>query len=154
MATRLDGTLLNSGGLDVKPRTEAQVAQHRAELHARAAKIARNPSPMGDVIARHYEKAAAEIKQTLEWRLQNLRDGIVQSRKNWRLLWGNYYTLRHENTVRRPAWRAEMETTARKYMRAEVRRYGELRIQLAELTAEGSRDLPVVRITQVDRVEG
>ncbi len=153
MATLPNGTLLNSGGLDVKPRTEADVAKHRAELLARAAKVAKNPTPLGDVVAAHYQHAAKEIKQSLEWRLQNLRDAIVQSRKAWRSLDGRVYQLNQEQRNYIVSWRTEMLNDAFRRRRAEARRYAELRGQLRDLTAEGNRDLPVVRVNLVETVE-
>jgi hypothetical protein len=69
-------------------------------------------------------------------RTTTLGEAIQQSRRAWRLLYGRFWQLRHENTVRRPSWRVEMEAQAWKAMRAEVRRYGELRAQLHDLRSE------------------
>jgi hypothetical protein len=78
----------------------------------------------------------------LEHRLATLGDAMAQSRRAWRSLYGCFWQLRHENTIRRPSWRVEMETQAWKAMRAEVRRYGELRAQRRELARPAPSPAP------------
>lgn len=69
-------------------------------------------------------------------RICTLGDALGQSRRSWRLLYGRFWQLRQENSVRRPAWRVEEETNAWRRSRAEVRRYAELRTQLRDLMNE------------------
>lgn len=150
--------ILHSGAA---PRTEAQAkaerdAKHRTDLLTRAAAVRKNPTPAGDIVAAHYERQAAEIKQTLEWRLQNLRDAVVQSRKNWRLLWGRVYQLNQEQVNYIVGWRTEMLNSTWRRAREEVVRYAQLRKQLRDLTAEGASEpaLPVVDMNIVETLEG
>ena len=58
---------------------------------------------------------------------------IRQSRREWRRLYSCFWTLRHENSRFIAGWRTQMVTDAWKSMRAEVRRYGDLRLQLRDL---------------------
>jgi hypothetical protein len=66
-------------------------------------------------------------------RLSTLREAVGQSRRAWRSLYGRFWQLRHENSIRRPSWRVEEETKTWHQARAEVRRYAELRGQLRDL---------------------
>lgn len=79
-------------------------------------------------------RSHGEVEQ--QRRISTLGDAIGQSRRAWRLLYGRFWQLRQENSVRRPSWRVEEETKAWRRSRAEVRRYAELRIQLRDLMSE------------------
>ena len=68
-------------------------------------------------------------------RIAQLREAARACRKSWRRHWGRFWKLRWENSMRRPSWRVEAEAQAWRRMRVEVRRYAELRRQIAELTA-------------------
>jgi len=69
-----------------------------------------------------------------EKRLVRLRAAAVECRREWRWQFGRFWLLRWENTLRRPGWRVDEETRAWRRMRDEVRRYAELRRQIADLT--------------------
>lgn len=60
-----------------------------------------------------------------------LRAALRASRRAWRWHWERFWLLRWENALRRPAWRVDEEARAWQRMRAEVRRYAELRAQIA-----------------------
>ncbi len=71
----------------------------------------------------------------LTLRIAQLRQAAQACRRSWRWQFGRFWLLRWENTLRRPSWRLDEENNAWRQMRAEVRRYAELRRQLAELSA-------------------
>lgn len=84
-------------------------------------------------------------------RVKRLEKAVHESRRDWRTLYGRFWQLRHENSVRMPSWRVEMESKAWKSMRSEVRRYGELRSQLRALR---SQYLPVYRTAPMPTLSG
>jgi len=79
-------------------------------------------------------------------RQDDLRQAACECRRVWRWHWGRFWLLRWENTLRRPSWRVDEETRAWRRMRAEVRRYAGLRLQIAERDATGiQRSLTTIR---------
>ncbi len=83
----------------------------------------------------------------LEARLHGLRAAAVACRRAWRWHYGRFWQLRWENTLRRPSWRVDEENRAWRQMRDEVRRYAELRGQIAALSrdADGAKAKAVSR---------
>jgi len=69
-------------------------------------------------------------------RLARLRAAARECRHEWRWQFGRFWLLRWENMLRRPGWRVDEETRAWRRMRDEVRRYAELRRQIAALADE------------------
>ncbi len=67
---------------------------------------------------------------------ERLIGAAVACRRIWRQRWERFWLLRYENTLRRPTWRIEEETRAWHASRASVRRYAELRAELAAVRAE------------------
>ena len=71
----------------------------------------------------------------LDERLARLRAATAECRREWRWQFGRFWLLRWENTLRRPGWRVDEERRAWRRMREEVRRYAELRRQIADLAS-------------------
>ncbi len=78
----------------------------------------------------------AAVAPELRVRLGRVAEAARECRHLWRWHWVNFWMLRWENTLRRPAWRVEEERRAWRRMRDEVRVYAGLRRQMAALSAE------------------
>ena len=65
---------------------------------------------------------------------EDVRQAARDCRRVWRWHWEQFWLLRWENTLRRPSWRVDEEARAWRRMRAEVRRYAALRLQMAATT--------------------
>ena len=72
----------------------------------------------------------------------DLRREARACRRVWRWHWERFWLLRWENTLRRPSWRVDEEAAAWRRMRAEVRRYAELRRQMAAQSGGREADAP------------
>jgi hypothetical protein len=89
-------------------------------------------------------RPAADVKAPAAGaRVDALRTALAETRHAWRWHWGRFWTLRWENTLRRPGWRAEEENNAWHRMRDEVRRYAALRAQLRELERQQPLNPPL-----------
>ena len=76
-------------------------------------------------------------------RLARLRAAALTCRREWRWQYGRFWLLRWENTLRRPGWRVDAEARAWRQMRDEVRRYADLRRQIAALSRDQPEDTRV-----------
>jgi hypothetical protein len=80
----------------------------------------------------------ADMMSSRQRRLDGLRTALVETRKSWRWWRGKFWTLRWENTLRRPSWRVEEETKAWQRMREEVGRYAAIRAQIRDIERSGT----------------
>lgn len=79
---------------------------------------------------------------------RELRDRARDCRRVWRWHWERFWILRWENALRRPGWRVEEEQQAWRRMRAEVRRYAQVRAQIAGMLDTSARDTAALRLTE------
>jgi len=84
---------------------------------------------------------SAEDSPGRRHRVAALRAALVETRRSWRWHWNRFWSLRWENALRRPGWRAEEEAKAWHRMREEVGRYAAIKVQIRDLecVSEGSR---------------
>jgi hypothetical protein len=78
---------------------------------------------------------AAPARVASQARMGELRMAARECRRLWRWHWERFWMLRWENALRRPSWRVEEEQRAWRRMRAEVRRYAQLRSQIATVSS-------------------
>src|SRR5258708_30045111 len=74
-----------------------------------------------------------DVMPSRQRRLEGLRAALVETRKSWCWWWGKFWTLRWENTLRRPSWRVEEETRAWPRVREEVGRYSAVKGQIPDI---------------------
>lgn len=68
--------------------------------------------------------------------LERLHVALRGRRRVWRWHWQRFWTLRWENSLRRPGWRVDAEDRAWQRMREDVRHYAQLRRRRAALAAD------------------
>src|SRR5258708_26118184 len=76
-----------------------------------------------------------DVMPSRQRRLEGLRAALVETRKSWCWWWGKFWTLRWENTLRRPSWRGEEKNTARPRMRRGGGRYAAVQAQSRHIHA-------------------